>query len=390
MRVGKLLTLLSLIVILLTLPGCGSSEKNKYVAPPPPEVTVDIPTVQNVTEYVEYTGNTKASEYVEIKSRVEGYLLEIKFVPGYRVQKGDLLFVIDPKPFVAVLNQAKADVEYQQAELKLANVTLKKKESAYKVRAISEIDVLESRANVSKVKAALEKSKQAVVTANLNLSYAYIKAPFTGKIGRNMVDVGNLISSGSMLLTTIVKDNPIYVYFNINEQDLLYFMKHRKQNKVSDNNTNERPTVYIQLANEENYPHKGYLDFIENKVDTGTGTIEMRGVFDNSDYRIIAGLFTKIRIPVAEKKDALLINERALGIDQKGHYLFVVNQENKVEYRTVKVGRTIDGEIVVSDGIKEGERIIVEGILRARPGIEVTPLNVGEESKQKKPTKKQG
>ncbi len=379
---NKLIVFISIILLF----GCNATKKENtnVKAPPPPQVTIDKPIIQDVIEYVYYTGNLKASEYVEIKSKVQGELIKINFVPGSLVKKGTVLFVIDQKPFIAKLNQAKAELNVMLAELKLAKAKLKRKEMAYKSRAISEVELLEARASVDVYKANVKKAKAAVDAAQLNLEDTIIKAPFDGRIGRNLVDVGNLINANTTTLTTIVKDDPIYAYVYMNERDFLYFRKNSSESYNYD-----KLKVEIKLAGSDNYSYAGKLDFMANKLDPNTGTIELRGVFPNKDHKILPGLFAKMRIPIAFRKNALLITERAIGKDQRGEYLFVVNDDNIVEYRLLKTGPTINGNKLIYKGIKPNENIIVKGILRARPGSKVSPMTLEQEKAMVNSTKAQ-
>ena len=373
MRVKRLEKNLNLVVaiVALTLMSTGCQEKNKYVPPPPPAVTVSRPVQQAVTDYMEFTGTTEALELVEIRARVEGYLESIHFKDGAKVKRGALLFVIDPKPFQAKLGEAKAGLLIRQAELKLAETTLKRKEGAFKDKAVSEVEVIQARAEQDKARAAVEAAQAAMETTRLNLSYTKIHAPISGRMGRNLVDVGNLVGANERtLLATIVQDDPIYAYFNASERDLLQHRQKRREREVGADENNA-PNAYLGLANEEGYPHEGRVDYIDNRVNADTGTIQLRAVFPNSDGVLLPGLFARIRIPASEPHTALLVPDRALGTDQQGRFLLVVNDKNVVEYRTVKIGAKVEGVRVIESGISSADRVIVNGIQRARPGATV-------------------
>ncbi len=373
MRVKRLEKNLNLVVaiVALTLMSTGCQEKNKYVPPPPPAVTVSRPVQQAVTDYIEFTGTTEALELVEIRARVEGYLESIHFKDGAKVKRGALLFVIDPKPFQAKLGEAKAGLLIRQAELKLAETTLKRKEGAFKDKAVSEVEVIQARAEQDKARAAVEAAQAAMETTRLNLSYTKIHAPISGRMGRNLVDVGNLVGANERtLLATIVQDDPIYAYFNASERDLLQHRQKRREREVGVDENNA-PNAYLGLANEEGYPHEGRVDYIDNRVNADTGTIQLRAVFPNSDGVLLPGLFARIRIPTSEPHTALLVPDRALGTDQQGRFLLVVNDKNVVEYRTVKIGAKVEGVRVIESGISSADRVIVNGIQRARPGATV-------------------
>jgi len=374
----RCLWVLSLFFGFVVLAGC--EKKQSYTPPPPPKVTVANPVVQDVMDSVDYTGTLSAVKSVQIRARVEGFLDKIHFVDGSIVEKGELLFTIDPKPLQAQLEEANAQLQSCRADLKLAEATLKRKANAYKMRAVSEVDVIEATANRDKAKASISGAHAAVEIASQNLSYTKIEAPISGRIDRHLVDEGNLVGSGGdkTLLTTIVSDMPIYVYFDINERDLLLALeKQRKSN--SDVNDIEsfsvnKHSVFIGLSNEDGYPHEGYIDYMDNAVNSSTGTIGFRGVFQNSDHIMIPGLFVRIRIPVNERKGALLVINSALSADQSGKYLLTVNSKNVVERKTVKTGQLFNGMRVIRQGITVDDRVVVNGIQRARPGLTVVPV----------------
>ena len=370
--------LLPIVLVMATAfsAGCGK-DKNTYTPPPPPEVTVSKPVRQIVSDFAEFTGNTQALEFVEIRARVEGFLQRIHFTTSARVKKGDLLFVIDPRPYQAELDQAKADLKIKLAELKLAEVTLQRKKSAYQDRAISEVEVLEAQAHRDKVLAAIDASKAIIEKAALQLSYTQVVAPISGRAGRNLIDVGNLVGAGGdkTLLTTIVNDDSIYAYFNIGERDLLDFEQRTIQEETDREKRIEKPIypVFLGLQNEAGFPHEGKIDFIANQMDPDTGTIEMRGVFPNPDGKLRSGLFARLKIPIGLPAEKLLVPERAIGADQRGRYLLAVSDDNEVQYKPIQLGTLVDDLQVVEKGVGPDDRIIVTGLLRVRPGLKVTP-----------------
>jgi RND family efflux transporter MFP subunit len=364
--------LFSAVLFSLLLSGCG--EKNTYVAPPPPTVTVASPVRQPVTYYARYTGQTEAVESVEIRARVEGYLQSVHFSDAAPVKKGDLLFVIDPRPYQARLDEAQAELAMRQAELRLAEATLKRKESAFEDQAVSEVEVIEARALKDQAEATIAAARAAIETARLDLSYTRIVAPLSGRIGRKLVDVGNLVgASEKTLLATIVSVDPVYVYFNVNERDLLEFQKQHPGHPGPTNGNGNTP-IFLGLSNETDYSFEGRVDFTDNRIDPETGTIQVRGRLANPEGILLPGLFARVRIPVRNSEDSLLVPEQALGIDQKGYYLLAVNPENLVEYLPVTVGPLVEGLRVIESGVKADDRIVVNGLQRARPGITVNPV----------------
>ena len=364
----------------------GCSEKNEYVEPPAPEVTVSKPLVQNVTDYLEFTGTTRAVTQIDIRARVEGFLESVHFQDGDFIKKGALLFIIDPKPYKAAVENARGRLGRHQAQLERAEREYQRNLSLFKQNAASEANVVkwkgemeESRATVISAIAALEK-------ARLDLDYCTMRSPISGRISRNRVDVGNLVGAGEKtLLTTVRQLMPIYAYFSINERDLLRVMKMAREAGITADNPDKIP-LELALANETGFPHKGHMDFADSTVDPTTATVELRGIFPNPGppFFLMPGMFVRIRMPIAKRENALLVTERALGLDQGGRYLLVVNAENKVEQRHIKIGALRDGMRVIEDGLKPEDSIVVKGIQRAIPGAKVTP----QQAQAAKPNKK--
>lgn len=360
-----------LLAVLLLLNGC--QKPNEYAPPPPPQVVVSKPAQKAVTEYAEFTGRTEAAEFVEIRARVEGYLQSIHFQPGSLVKKGALLFVIDPKPYQARLDEARAELERRQAELKQADATLKRKEMALKANAVSELEVIQGRADRDVAQAAIQGALAAIKVAELNLSYTQITAPIHGRIGRNLADVGNLVGANERtLLTTIVRDDPIYAYFSVSERDLLAYREHPSRMNSPTSNDGNVP-VFLGLSSQSEYPYEGRIDFVNNRLDPTTGTIQVRGVFGNSEGRLLSGLFARVRVPVGTTEQALMVPERALGTDQRGEYLLVVNAQNIAEARPVVTGPLLEEWRVIRKGITADDLVIVDGVQKARPGAPVVP-----------------
>lgn len=377
----KLALVFGILAALWLLTGC--EQKNTYVEPPPPKVTTAQPLQQEVIDYLEFTGTTRAFEEVEVRARVAGFLQSIHFTPGTFVEKGDLLFVIDPREYRASLNAAQGELDSAKAQLQRAETEYARAQRLFKQKAGAEKNVVQWRGERDIAKAAVAMAKARVERARLDLDYTKVTAPIAGRVGRNLVDVGNLVGEGEpTLLTTITQYDPMYVYFNLNERDLLKVMaiyRQRLQEKGIDADTEIVRKVdiplFLGLANEEGYPHKGKLDFAESGVDPGTGTIQLRGVFPNSGNPsvLFPGLFTRLRMPVDEREDALLVTERAIGADQGGRYLLAVNSENVVEKRLIRMGQLVDGLRVIEEGLKPGDWVIVNGLQRARPGAKVDP-----------------
>lgn len=348
--------------------------------PPPPEVIVSHPLKKKVTEYLLFPGTTAALEFVEIRARVEGWLQSVDFKPGARVDKGDLLFVIDPRPYQAEVDQNKAYLKGREADMALKEANLKRSQHLLSTGSISQLQFDVSRAEelvassqVGIAKANLEKSE-------LDLSYTRITAPITGTVSRNYVDVGNLVGAkDKTLLTEIVNDDSVYVYFDMSERDLLMLMKRWPRIQMENASDRERPPAYLQLANESGYPHEGKIDFAQPRVDKSTGTLRVRAIFPNNKKLLVPGLFARVRVPLLDK-EALLVPELAVGIAQGGRYLLVVNKDHVVEQRLVETG-PLEGDLrVIAKGLNQDDWVVINGIQRARPGAKVTPKESSVES----------
>jgi len=361
----------------------GCKEQNAYVPPPPPRVTIAQPLRQPVTEYLEFTGTTQAVEKVEVRARVPGFLERMHFTPGTLVKKGALLFVIDPREYQAILNAALAELDSAKAQLRRAEIELDRADRLFQQKAAPEKDVVKWRGDRDIARAAVAEVNSKVERARLNLGYTQVTSPITGRVGRNLVDLGNLVGEGeATLLTTVTSYDSIYAYFNLNERDLLKVMAlYRKKVKEkgldpdTDPNSEAGIPVFMGLSDEQGYPHEGVVDFAESGVDPGTGTLQLRGIFPNrgKPKELLPGLFVRIRMPIDRREDALLVSDRAVGADQAGRYLLVVNGEDIVEKRMIRSGQLVDGLRVIEEGVGPGAWVIVNGLQRARPGAKVAP-----------------
>ncbi len=357
--------------LLLLLAGCG--QDNTYVPPPPPGVTVGRPVQQTVTNTIGLTGNTQSSNSVNLVARVAGYLNSVNFKDGAIVKKGDLLFVIEPEPYQANVQLAQATVEQQQATLTQATSEYERQQRLIKQKATSESDVENWQAQRDAAKAAVDEANANLEIARINLGYTRIVAPFDGRIGRHQVDPGNLVGAGAATqLATIDQLAPIYVYFNVDEQDVLRL---RASLRAAGKTLKDVEPVKlgIGLQNETGYPHEATLDFVATDVDQGTGTLQARGVIANQDYVFLPGLFVRVQVPVGTTANALLVPDRAIGIDQRGHYLLVVGQDDVVAQRVVQIGALNDGMRVIEQGLGADDRVVIDGLQRAIPGSKVTP-----------------
>jgi RND family efflux transporter MFP subunit len=377
--------ILATFIALIILPGC-SSQKNEYVDPPTPKVTVAKPLQKDMTDYLEFTGTTKGFEEVEVRARVSGFLESMHFTPGTIVQKGELLFVIDPKEYMANLSAAQAELQSANAQLKRAQIEYERALRLFKKKAGAETEVVKWRGERDVARASVARAKAQEERALLDMSYTQVISPITGRVSRNLVDIGNLVGEGEpTLLTDVTSFDPMYAYFNLNERDLLRVMKlYREKIEETGHNPDTEPArnvdipLFLGLANEQGYPHEGKFDFAESGVDPGTGTLQLRGIFPNpgSNPVLLPGLFARIRMPIAKLPGSLMVTERAIGSDQSGRYLMVVNRENVVEKRQIRIGQLDDGLRVIEEGLRPDDRVIVKGIQRARSGAKVDPQPV--------------
>lgn len=359
----------------LTLSGCQQSAPTATEVPPT-IVTVSKPITREVTDFYEFTGQTAAVEEVEIRARVTGYLQKVGFVDGAVVKKGDLLFEIDPRPFQAALDRELSLVTLREATLKFREAELARNRELVEKAAIAKTEFDQSVAAEAEARAALGAAKAAAEADRLNLEFTRITSPIDGRISRTKITTGNLVSADSTVLTGVVSERPIYVYFNIDERTILETQQASRRSSDdarADHVRDWKVPVFIGLANETGYPHQGLLDFADNKVDPGTGTIRVRAVFENADRALGAGLFVRVRIPSGKPYSATLVTERALGSDQGQKFLYVVDEKNEVVYRRVTLGSLHDGLRVIREGVGAEDRVIVNGVQRVRPGVKVDP-----------------
>jgi RND family efflux transporter MFP subunit len=358
-------------------------EQNVYVEPPPPKVTVAQPLIQSVTDYLELTGTTSASEQVEIRARVPGVLQSMFFEPGVSVVQGELLFLINPEEYEADLKAAEAELARAEALQVETAKTLERARTLKHKGHVSEAKLDEAEAKARAANAEVLIRQAALNRAQINLSYTEVRAPVSGRVGRNLVDLGNLVGEGeATVLTEITVQDPMYVYFNLSELDLLKVVEsYRARVREKGIDTRTEPArkagfeVFLGLSDEEGFPHKGIVDYAESGLDRETGTLQLRGIFDNSmrPPKLYPGLFGRVRLPIAERPDMPLVSERAIGSDQSGHFLLVVNQENVVEKHNVGLGQLVDGLRVIESGLRPEDWVVVNGIQRARPGGKVEP-----------------
>ena len=353
----------------MLLGGCGKHAAQNQ-APPPPVVTVAPVQQQEITEWDEFTGRTEAVESVEVRPRVSGHIQEVCFQSGQLVKKGDVLFVIDPRYYKAEFDRRQAEVE--QAKVRLANA---QRDAARTAKLLSSRTISSEQADATEsqfqeAKSALLAANAVLESARLDYEFTQVRAPIDGKVSRALLTVGNYVSGtagAASLLTTLVSVDPVYVYADVDENSLLKF------NALANERGAGKVPVELELADEDGFPHHGSIESFDNRLDSNTGTILLRAVFNNDDGRIVPGLFARIRVPTSGSHPAMLVDESAIGTDQAQKFVLTLGEKNTAEYRAVKLGPVIDGKRIVRSGLKPGEKIIVNGMMHARPGMPVTP-----------------
>jgi RND family efflux transporter MFP subunit len=366
------------LALLLTLSaGCHRAD-DAAKPPPPPTVSVSQPASREVKEWDEYQGRMEAVESVEVRSRVTGYLQSINFKDGAEVKKGDVLFIIDPRPYQAALDRAAAQVRQAQTKFELASNDFVRGERLLKARAIS-AEEADARHNAERTgESAIASAEADMEMAKLDMEYTRVTAPISGRIGRRMITEGNLVNGNqgeATLLATIVSMDPIYCYFDADERSIMRYQQLAHEGKGDDLRDGKVPCE-LALAGEEGFPHHGVLDFVDNRVDPDTGTMRVRGIFDNKDRLLQPGYFARVRVPGTAKYPALLIPDLAVGTDQGQKFVFTVSPTNTVEYKVVELGPIVDGLRVVRKGLDAADWVVVNGLMSVRPGAPVLPSRV--------------
>jgi RND family efflux transporter MFP subunit len=370
------LLLLPIASVLLLADGCARNVAAQQQTAAPPQVTVAQALSRRVTEFDEFTGRFEAVERVEVRPRVSGYISSVNFRDGEEVRKGDVLFIIDPRPYVAQRDKARAQLAQARSQLALAKSERERAGKLLGQHAISQEEFDTRTAGNEQAQASVDAAQAALDSASLDLEFTRVTAPIAGRIGRALVTSGNYVASGTTALTTLVSLDPIYVTFDGDEQAYLRYSKLAHAAAHGTHQEATRNPVVVGLANESGYPHQGALVFIDNSLDPATGTIHSRALLDNHERLFTPGLFARIRLLDSTQHEAVLVNDSAIGTDQTVRYVLVVGADNKVEYRPVQLGPVIDGLRVVQSGLRSGESVVVNGLQRVRPGAQVQPHQV--------------
>ncbi|MCR9174428.1 MAG: efflux RND transporter periplasmic adaptor subunit [Alphaproteobacteria bacterium] len=341
---------------------------------PPPTVTVAKPVTKKIVEDDEFVGRFEAVDSVDLRARIGGYLDTINFVDGTKVERGDLLFTIDQRPFLTSLRQAESSLQADEASFNFAKQQLERAEQLLNRGNISRSVVDQRRESFLSAQSAIEGSRAALERARLDLEYTEIRAPISGRIGRHLISAGNLIEANASVLTSIVSINPIYFYFDINERYFLSYSRDAQARGASLQEGGGGLKVSVTLgAGQNEEVRTGVLDFSENRIDQNTGTMRVRAVIDNSDEFLQPGLFGRINVPGSLPYDGILIPDEAIVADQQRRLVYVLDGENKARQVEVRPGPRIDGYRVIREGLEGDEQIVINGLMRVRPGSPVTP-----------------
>ncbi|EJN08735.1 RND family efflux transporter, MFP subunit [Bradyrhizobium sp. YR681] len=367
-QIGRALAALAAVAAL-----AGCEDKNTFVAPPPPKVDVATPVQRPVTRYVEATGNTAPIKNVDLVARVQGFLQSIDYQDGTFVKQGTQLFTIEPETYKLKLEQAQAAEAGSQASLRQAEADYKRQAELVQRQAVSQATLDTSTSTRDNAQANLQQAQANTRLAQVNYGYTKVSAPFDGIVSAHMVSVGELVGvSSPTQLATIVAMDPIYVNFTVNEQDVLRIRAEAARRGLTTADMKQFP-IQVGLQTETGYPHEGKLDYVSPTINQSTGTLAVRGLVPNDKRVLLPGYFVRVRVPFSQEKDALLVPDTALGSDQGGRYLLVVNGDNVVEQRKVQIGPADNGLRVIESGLKPDDRVVTAGLLRVIPGQKIDP-----------------
>jgi RND family efflux transporter MFP subunit len=351
----------------------GCEDKNSFVAPPPPKVDVAAPVQRPVTRYVEATGNTAPFKNVDLVARVQGFLQSIDYQDGAFVKQGTQLFTIEPETYKLKLDQARAAEAGAQASVRQAEADYKRQAELVQRQAVSQATLDTSTSTRDNAQANLQQAEANTKLAQVNYGYTNVTAPFDGIVSAHMVSVGELVGvSSPTQLASIVAMDPIYVNFTVNEQDVLRIRAEAARRGLTAADMKQFP-IQVGLQTEAGYPHEGNLDYVAPTLTQSTGTLAVRGLVPNDKRVLLPGYFVRVRVPFTQEKDALLVPDTALGSDQGGRYLLVVNGDNVVEQRKVQIGPVDNGLRVIESGLKPDDRVVIAGLLRVIPGQKIEP-----------------
>lgn len=370
MTIGRWAWLGCLLLLAYGLAGC---KKTKPPAAPVPGVEVAKPVPRTITNKVVFTGKVAAVQSVDLRARVRGFLKEVCFKDGEEVQAGRKLFEIEKGPYEAAVNEAKANLSLAQAAAENADNNFTRIKEAFDKQVATEMEVIDARAKRDETHARVQAAQAAVESATLNLGYTTVTAPISGRMSRRLVDVGNLVGDGkTTLLANLVEVDPVYVYCYVSEKNLLKYMREYGHTADVADPGEKQVEAWLALSGESGFPHKGVIDYADNQVDPSTGTIQIRGEFPNPDRKLVPGLFARVQIELGKPYQALLVPDRCIVSSQQGQYVYVVDANNTVRRQPVETGQKVDTLREIVSGLSADDSVVIEGLLRVRPGATVS------------------
>lgn len=358
------------------LSGCGDSKASVAATPPAPVVHVATVEQRTISDWDTFTGRFEAVESVKLRPRVSGYIDQVSFSEGKDVKKGDVLFVIDPRPYRVQLERTQGDLARARAQADLSEKELRRTESLLAAHAVSQEEYEQRASQRNQLAADLQAARAAADAAQLDLEFTRVVAPIDGRVSRAEVTAGNYVTAGTTILTSVVSLDPIYVYFEGDEQTYLKYNGQAQRGERPSSRETANP-VFVGLANEPDFPHSGRMNFVDNALNPETGTIRARAVLDNAAHVFTPGMLARVKLLGSGEYNATLVPDEAVGTDQDRKFVIVINAQSVAEYRPVQLGEVADGQRIVRSGVQPGERIVVGGLQRVRPGMQVAPQSAG-------------
>ena len=352
---------------------CSGESGNQAAAPqgmPAPQVEVAKVISQRITEWDAFTGRLESPQTVSLRPRVSGYIDMVAFEEGSEVEQGQTLFLIDNRPYKEEVNRLEAQLTQVESQLSLAKTDFQRVLELSKTRAVSQEEVDNRRSAVQQAQAAVQATRASLALAKLNRGYTRVEAPISGRVSRALITAGNYVSAGETVLTTIVSTDKLYAYFDVDENSYLHYKDLEKSGQMDSDD--EHP-VAMKLVNDSDYDFWGQLDFVDNQINPTTGTIRVRAVFDNTDGYLVPGMFAQLKVASSPTYEGILIDEKAIGTDLNNKYVYVIDDNNTVAYRPVKIGDKIGNMRLINGGLEAGDTILINGLQRVRPGVTVDP-----------------
>lgn len=375
MKLSNQVKVFALASVVALLAACSTPEETKNTQPKAVPVSVATVIDQRITEWDEFTGRVEAPETVDLSPRVSGYIDRVTFEEGSEVSAGDVLFVIDDKPFAAKVQQLQAQLATAVSQQALAEKEYQRAQSLLDRNAVSQ-EIRDDRlAALEQANAQIDSFSAELELAELDLGYTKVTAPISGRVSRALITKGNFVTAGQSVLTSLVSTDNAYVYFDADEQTYLKYIQMDKEGSRPSSRKSPNP-VYMGLASQQDYPITGYIDFVDNQINVATGTIRGRATFANDDGLLIPGMFARVKVVGSGSYNGILIDDKAIGTDLSNKYVLVVNEQNVVEYRQIELGEKLNGLRIVKNGLSAKDQLVVKGVQHVRPGMTVAPTSV--------------